>query len=199
MAAGDVSRLSIVGRFQAQNICNTLHYYHSAQTLDEDIILERLVAAWDTNIKTAWVTRHSDDYNLVGITAFKQAGEPKVPAFRRLEAPGLVTGTPQPALLSRVITLYTESTNHRRRGRVQLSGSELLQFNEDDGAVADAEIVLMRVLADLLMEPLVDTLEEFKLCIPANLTEPYELVTAVRARSTPGVMRSRRVKGYSIG
>ncbi|MCK5319090.1 MAG: hypothetical protein KAJ55_14350 [Anaerolineales bacterium] len=192
MAIDDVSRLTVVGRFQEQNIVNTFHYQHTAQVTDDDEILKDLIDAWDTALKAAWVLRCSDDYVLVGIKAFKQAGTPKVPAFKRLDEFGSIAGTPHSAFVSRVITLYTGSTNHRRRGRIQLSGGDIGHFNENDGSVLAAEVVLMQTLANALLATITSGSDEFNLCIPATDELPFEPIVAVRARNTPGIIRSRR-------
>lgn len=199
MAVGDVSRLSIVGRFQQQNIVNTLHYKHTVQASEEDHVLSALIDAWTTYIQTPWLARHSDDYTLIGVKAFKHSGEAKVPAFSRIEEYGAIAGVPYSAFVSRVITLYTNSANHRRRGRVQLSGGEANHFQELDGAIVAAEVVLMQVLADLLIVELSDIADDFQLCLPDTDTLPLEPIIAARARNTPGVIRSRRIKGYFIG
>lgn len=199
MAVGDVSRLTVVGRFQEQNIVNTFHYHHDRQTTEESTILKTLIDLWDTALTAAWSARHSDDYKLVGLKAFKHSGASKVPGFKRKDVFGDVAGIPHSAFVSRVITLYTDSDNHRRRGRLQLSGGENLQFDEGDGSVLNAEVTLMQTLADLILETVEGVDDDFSLCIPSTDVLPLEFVTSVRARGTPGIIRSRRIKGYFIG
>ncbi len=199
MAVGDVSRLSVVGRFQQQNVVNTFHYKHVVQVANEDEVLQELIDAWEVSIKAAWLARHSDAYALIGIKAFRQAGEPKVPAFSRIETYGDVVGEVYSAFVSRVITLYTDSSYHRRRGRVQLSGGDAAHFNQTDGAVTVAEVALMQTLANLLEALLTGDDDNFQLCIPATPQLPLEDIVAARARNTPGIIRSRRIKGYFIG
>ena len=199
MALGDVSRLTVVGKFQEQNIVNTFHYKHVTQATSEQQVLKELCDMWATDHQVAWLARHSDDYTLVGLKAFKDDGAAKVPGFKRIDAFGSIAGIPHSAFVSRVITLYTDSTNHRRRGRLQLSGGDNAHFNVNDSSVVAAEVVLMQALADLLLPNMSAGGDEFALCIPATDVLPLEEITAVRARSTPGVIRSRRIKGYFIG
>jgi hypothetical protein len=199
MATADTCVMRICGRFQEQNIVNTLHYFIWNQTSDEQSVLAALNALWVLDIQAAWLARHSDAYELIGIKSFRVDGVPKVPGFRPIGAAGLVTGSAVLSFASRVITFYTSSSNYRRRGRLQLSGGESLMFSLDDGSVVSDELDLLDVLGDLLREPLVQGDEEFHLCIPPTDVLPVEDVIATKARVTPGVMRSRRVKNFFIG
>jgi hypothetical protein len=199
MAEGDISVLRIVGRFQSQNIVNTIHYFHDNQTTADSGILEVITGAWDDQIKGLWLARHSDAYTLIGLKAFRNSGGPKIPSFLLVGDPGGVTGTPILSFASRIVTFYTESFNHRRRGRIQLSGGEAAMFNEDDGAVDATEVGLMQTLGELIIDPLVQGGDTFNACLPAVDQLPLEIFTGALARSTPGVIRSRRVKRFFIG
>lgn len=199
MPPQDTVVLRVVGKFQDQNICNTLHYNIEDQTSDNTTILESLCLAWIADIKGLWLARHSDAYRLTGVKAYRVDGEPKVPAFSLIGEAGGVTGVAVLSFAARVITMYTDSENHRRRGRVMLSGGEVNMFEADDGSVEAAEAGMMQVLGDLLVTPLILAGDTFRLCIPPTLQVPFELVVAALARTTPGVLRSRRVKKMYIG
>lgn len=199
MAIGDVSRLAVVGWFQDQNIVNTFHYKHTVQASDENDVLQELCQTWQTAIETAWLDRHADVYSIAGLKAFKHSGESKVPGHLPMGGNGNVVGTPHSSFVSRVITLYTASANHRRRGRIQISGAVNAHFDQITGAVLAAEVVLMQALADVIIQPLIGPSDEWELCIPDTVALPLELVTAVRARGTPGIIRSRRIKSFFIG
>ena len=72
-------------------------------------------------------------------------------------------------------------------------------FDPTDGSVLDAEVVLLDVLGDTLRDPLVISGDGFSLCLRPTLTQQFEFITASRARKTPAVIRSRRIKGFFIG
>ena len=199
MAVGDVSRLVIVGWFQDQNIVNTLHYKHTVQASEEKEVLQELCLQWQAAHETKWLNRHSDVYSLVGYKAFKHSGAGKVPGHVLAGVVGNVAGTANSSFVSRNITLYTDSANHRRRGRIQISGSITTDFDEVTGAVLAAQVVLMQTLGDDILAGLTGPSDEWELCIPDTATLPVETVTAVRARATPGIIRSRRIKSMFIG
>ena len=112
---------------------------------------------------------------------------------------GLVAGTEAPSSLARVVTFYTQSSNRRRHGRLMLSGCESAQFFVSDGAVNATELALMQSLGDALVTSMEIAGDEFQLCIPATDTLPQEDITSCLARTTPGSIRSRRIKSMYIG
>ena len=72
-------------------------------------------------------------------------------------------------------------------------------FSIADNSVLAAEVTLMQNLANDLLTELSGPQDDFVLCIPDTDTNPVEEIVAVRARNTPGIIRSRRIKGYFIG
>jgi hypothetical protein len=199
MATGDVSVLRLIGRYQEQNIVNTLHYFHAEQVSSEIDVLDSLVTGWEVSHDATWVARHCDSYTLIGIKAFRTTGDPKVPFGTRLDHAGTVVGTEELSSVGRTITFYTNSANHRRHGRLMLSGGTNDMFVDSDGSVDTIEGVAMQALGDELLAELFSGGDEFKLCIPPTDTLPYEIITAARARSTPASIRSRRIKRFYIG
>lgn len=162
-------------------------------------VLASLTAGWIAAVKALWLARHSDAYELIGLKAFRAFGAAKLPAFVAVGEAGGVTGTPVLSFASRVITLYTESENYRRRGRVQLSGGESAMFDEVDGSVDATELGLVQILGDELIVTLQPAGGDFQLCLPPTAQLPFEDIVGVLARPTPGVIRSRRVKRFYIG
>lgn len=199
MAIGDVISVRIVGRYQDQNIVNTLHYQITGQTVSERNVLRDFLDAWDTQLEAAWLARHIDSYELVGIKAFNDTGASKTPAFQAVGVAGSVVGEEVHASVCRTLTLYTDSAKHRRRGRVMVSGSAVAHFNTVDGAVTTAEIALMNVLAAALLVTVSDGETEGVLCIPPAAADPVEIITDIEARVTPSLIRSRRIRQFLIG
>lgn len=199
MAVDDVIGIQIHGRYQMQNIVNIMHYKITTQTLDDHVILGSLCTQWETQHKTAWLARHIDSYRLMGLKGFSLTGANKRPGLVHIDEAGSIVGEEAPSPICRTITLYTDSDNYRRRGRLMLSGSADAHFHDDDGAVIDAELAFLVILGEALMIDL-DTgsnAAEFGLASTALL--PFEKITAVQARRTPACIRSRRVRGFSIG
>lgn len=199
MAVDDIIGIQIHGRYQQQNIVNLIHYQITEQTFDEMTILGNLCVAWETANKTAWLARHIDTYSLMGLKAFSLTGDNKLPGIRHIDEAGAVVGTEAPSPLCRTLTLYTGSDNYRRRGRVMLSGSADTMFNDDDGAVTDAELTALVTLGTALLD---DVGSGGNVCVPGlapNGILPYERYIGVLARKTPALIRSRRVRGFSIG
>lgn len=182
-----------------QNVVNKLSFQITAQAASEHLILQSLCDLWDTALTTGWAARHSDQYTLVGIKAFNLSGAAKQPGFKAIDEPGAVVGTDLPAAVCRTITLYTASVKYRRRGRVQLSGSQVAMFNVADGAVTEVEITALETLADLLFEDVTGDGNTFAPVIPANAVDPVEGITGAVPRRTPSLIRSRRVKQFLIG
>lgn len=199
MAVGDICTLRIVGRYQQQNIVNVMHYAITEQGSSELEVLENLLALWDTANQAAWVARHIDSYELIGTKAFGLTGAAKTPAFDPVGVSGAVVGTEEPAALCRTITLYTESAKHRRRGRIMLSGGAADMFSVVDGAVIGTEIVLLEVLGALLIQDLFGGGDTFQPCIPPAGVDPFEPIVDMKARVTPSLIKTRRVRQFSIG
>lgn len=199
MSVDDEVILRVVGRYQGQNIVNNLHYKISDQESSEAQILNVLVQAWDGDITTTWLARHIDTYNIVGLKAFNKVGAAKVPGFLAIGSPGAVVGVETPSPMCRTITLYTDSDNYRRRGRVMLSGSADGMFNDDDGGVTSTEIDALTALGQLLNAVLIDGNDSFTLVLAATDLLTNEVITSVKGRSTPSVLRSRRIKQFLIG
>lgn len=199
MAVDDVSLIRIVGRYQNQNIVNTLHWKHTAQASTEVYILETLISQFSTAVEGAWLAAHIDTYELVGYKAFRVSGAAKIPAYENRGNNGTVTGTEVPSNVCRTITLYTASANHRRRGRVMLSGSETTMFSTADGSLTTADVALLQAIGDLLDAGLAGGGDEFSVCLPATDALPVELITKSVGRVTPSAIKSRRVSQYLIG
>lgn len=203
MAANDVVGVRVIGRYQAQNIVSTLHYKISAQTVDDHAILQLLATAWASDFTSAWIALHIDTYELVGVKTFSLTGNNKRPGMASIDSAGTVVGIETPSPVCRCITLYTDSDNHWRRGRVMLSGCDTTMFNEDDGAVTTSHLISMATLGDMLIDPVVSDEETFTPVLPAATGKygalPVEPITAMLCRKTPACIRSRRVRGFSIG
>lgn len=199
MAVDDISVLRVVGRYQQQNCVSSFHFQHTVQATDEIDILMELILAFGNDIETAWLAAHIDTYELVGYKAFRVTGAAKVPAYNNRGVNGTVTGTEVPSNVCRTITFYTASANHRRRGRVMLSGSETAMFLEADGSLTSAAVALLQAIGDVLDAGLTTPSDEFVLVLPAAGALPVELVTKSVGRVTPSALKSRRVKQYLIG
>jgi hypothetical protein len=199
MAVDDVLTLRVVGRYQDQNIVNTLHYRITAQQSPENDICSALAQQWSTDVQSAWVGDHSDAYTLVGLKAFRQSGVSNTPYFVSIGAAGLVAGDGMPAFVCRTITLYTDSANHRRRGRVMLSGTPVATVDATDGSLTTAEISNLDTLGILLAQPIEAANDSFQLCIPATDVLPVEDITDTKARETPSSVTNRRIRQFLIG
>lgn len=199
MAEDDTVGLHVVGRYQAQNIVSTLHFKITAQTVTEHQILQLLAGAWVDELEALWVAAHIDTYELVGVKMFSVTGDNKRPGIVAVGTAGTVVGSEVPSPICRVITLYTNSANFRRRGRVQLSGCDTTMFNDTDGAVTAAEILALASLADALIDPIAIDEESMAPVLPPRGELPVEPITAALVRKTPACIRSRRVRGFSIG
>lgn len=199
MAVGDICTLRVVGKFQDQNIVNTLHYRITSQAATEHDVLESLCLGWETALKSSWVGRHITTYTLVGLKAFRKTGPAKIPGFRTIGQAGSVAGTEVPAAVCRTLTLYTDSTKFRRRGRIMLSGSASAMFNTTDGGVTSTELTALNTLASLLEATVSNGGDDFLICIPPAGADPYEDIEEIVARHTPSMVRSRRIRQFLIG
>lgn len=199
MAATDVLTLRAVGRYQSQNIVNTMHYQIVNQDSNDQEICEQLIDGWDTANRVLWIGRHIDSYTLVGLKCFRKTGTAKTPAFKLITANGSVTGDEVPSPICRTVTLYTADNKPRRRGRIMLSGSEAAMFNTTDGAVTAAEIALLETMMATLSATITEGTDEFELCIPASNGDAVQHITDYKARVTPSVITSRRIRQFLIG
>lgn len=199
MATQDVCILRIVGRYQSQNIVNTLHYQIVSQSSDDQAVLSSLCLAFQADIEAAWLARHIDSYELIGYKAFVQSGTAKTPAYIPRAQAGIVVGTEVPAAVCRTITLYTADPKHRRRGRLMLSGGEFAQFNVDDGAVTSSEMSLLGTLGAYFLVSITNAGDEFRCVIPATAVDDVQGINAAVGRATPSIVRSRRVRNFLIG
>lgn len=204
MAVNDELTLRIVGRYQDQNIVNTLTVRVSAQTTEEKNICAALITAFQSECQVAWLARHLDTYTLVGYKAFRKTGVAKTPHFTSVGSAGVVTGEELPSFVCRTITLYTDSTNHRRRGRVMLSATAVAQLDTADGSLTAGEIVALNVLGAALTGSWDANGDSFQLCIPAGVDKdgnpiPTEDITDFAARETPSSVTTRRIRQFLVG
>lgn len=199
MAVTDELTLRVVGRYQAQNIVNTLHYRIVSQAATELVICQRLVDLWDTALRVLWTGRHIDTYSLIGLKAFRKTGVAKTPHFKLITANGTVTGDEVPSPVCRCITLYTADAKPRRRGRIMLSGSEAAMFNTTDGAVTAAQIALLETMMTTMEAPLTGAGDEFELGIPSTDADTWQNITDSKPRVTPAIVTSRRIRQFLIG
>lgn len=199
MAVDDIVGIRIVGRYQDQNIVNTIHFQITAQSSSELDILQSLTDQWLVQNGSTWRGRHIDTYRLVGIKGFSLSGPNKIPGITEDGTVGDVIGTEVPALVCRTITMYTASSNFRRRGRVMLSGGEIAQFETGDGSVTAAERALMGTLGALLINDVVAGGDSFTPGLAPTDVLPFEPFTGQLGRKTPSSVTSRRIRGFSIG
>ena len=199
MASGDECTLRIVGRYQEQNIVNTMHYRISSQASSDLLILKQLVSGWLSNYQSAWTNCHVDDYELIGIKAFGKTGTAKTPAFSAVSASGAVTGDGHPAFVCRTITLYTADPKHRRRGRLMLSGTPVSHIDTTDGSLTASAETIMNALAAALIGTLSVGSDEFQPGIPAVGTDTWQDFVDYLSRQTPSAVTSRRIRQFLIG
>ena len=199
MAVGDVGVLRVVGRFQDQNVVNSIHYEMTEQLSADLVIWEVMAGIWVSDISTAWLARHVVEYELIGVKMFTAKGLAKPPGYIPDGSPGIVVGDPQEAFVCRTLTLYTDEGNPHVRGRVQLSGGAESMFDDTDGSVTTAEVTALDTLALLLLDGLDNAGDVAKIVLwNATLLTTADVV-AVKPRITPSVVRSRRVRQFHIG
>jgi hypothetical protein len=199
MTEGDTAVLRAVGRFQNQNISNTFHYTLTTLTTPDSDALANLVAFWATDIVVTWVGVHSDAYELIGVKAFVALGTSARPGYAAVGAVGSVVGDPQESFVCRVLTRYTDNVNPRVRGRLNLSGGVEAMFNDDDGSVTAAHIAELLPLATLLDAPIVGGDAVWTPAIVDKVAQTAEPITKSVPRVTPSVIRTRRIRQFSIG
>lgn len=199
MAVQDECILRIVGRFQSQNISQTLHYRIMAQAAPDKTILQSLCTGWNTTFGTAWAAAHSTAYELIGLKAFRKTGDSKTPGYLALGTAGTVTGDAAPAFCCRTITMYTTDAKFRRRGRLMLSGSPVAHFDTADGSLTDAAKLLLDAIGALLPPSFTFAGDEFQAGLPAVAPDTWQDCSDTRSRETPSNVKSRRVRRFSIG
>lgn len=199
MAVQDECTLRIIGRYQSQNIVNTMHYRITAQSTDDKDILDQLCALWATANQSEWLGCHSTAYELIGLKAFGKTGTSKTPGIQSVGEDGTRSGSPMVASVCRTITLYTADVKHRRRGRVMLSGSITEDFEADDGSLTTAALTLLTALGAKLITTLSGGGDEFKPGIPAAGADTWQDFVDKLARERPSQVGTRRVREFYIG
>lgn len=202
MAVDDLVILRIIGRLQSQNVVNNLAFQISAQVDTEAEILQALCDDWETAMESTWLGRHSEDYELVGLRAFNLTGDNKVPGLTAIGTNGAIVADALPATVCRTITIYTDSDNHRKRGRVMVSGTTAAHLSTTDGGVVAAEVALMQVLANALATVIGTGGNEFTPVVAGkDAGGAWEALTPIawKARRTPSNITSRRIRELLIG
>lgn len=199
MAVGDVAVLRIVGRYQMQNIVNTMHYEVTVQSTEDLQLWEDLVQAWFANHSALWIAEHVDAYTWVGLKAFTVRGNTKPPGERAGAGAGTVVETPAPAFVCRTITFYTDNPNPRVRGRLMLSGTSDEMLHDDTGAVVDGQIITMDALGESLLGTIDANGNEFKPVLYNRTLDTTADLIAAKGRVTPSSIRSRRIRRMLIG
>lgn len=199
MAVGDVAVLRVVGNYQDQNIVNTMHYKVDDQVGGDPPLWQELVDQWISDHETVWLARHIDAYELVGVKAFTAKGDSHPPGETSVGNFGVVVGDPVFAFVCRTITLYGDSGNPRRRGRIMLSGGEDTQFTASRGAVSAGEIIALTALGDALLQSLTGGDNVYTPVLYQKLPETITGLTVAKGRVTPASVRSRRIRKFLIG
>lgn len=199
MAVNDIAVLRIVGRYQSQNIVNSMHYLVEAQSTGDEQLWDDLVNAWFTAFNTSWPARHIEEYNWVGLKAFTVRGDTRPPGERSVSLAGTLTGNPQVAFVCRTITFYTDSANARRRGRLMLSGGGEDLFEDSIGSVTTGEVIALTTLGTALMATLSENSNDFKPILYDKATDTVSNLILAKGRSTPSAITSRRIRRFLIG
>jgi hypothetical protein len=199
MAVGDIAVLRIVGRYQQQNIVNTMHYRLSVQSTDDAQLWNDLVQAWYNTHSAAWIAEHVDTYTWVGLKAFTAKGDTRPPGERAGAGAGTVAETPAPAFVCRTITFYSDSANPRVRGRLMLSGTSDEMLHDDDGAVVDGQIITMTALGEDLLATIEENGNEYEPVLYNRTADTFANLIAAKGRVTPSSIRSRRIRRMLIG
>lgn len=199
MAVGDICVLRVLGEYQNQNIVNTLHYRIVTEGSQPEDRLDALCSAWSSALQSIWIAAHIDTYILAATQANLVKGNAIPPGEFLIAAAGLVSGVPSPAINCRTITLYSDSNNHRRRGRVMLSGSDDGDFDPDTGIVVVGAMTLMQAIGDELLEAITPTGDEWVLVLYEKATDTVSDVIKAKARPTMSVVTSRRGRPFNFG
>lgn len=199
MPTGDIAVVRIIGRFQDQNIVNTMHYRVTNQAGADVDLWDQLCVEWELTNSPLWLARMSDDYVLQGVKAFTVKGDAVPPGTSIIAATGDLTGDPQESFVCRTITFYTDNANPRRRGRLMLSGGVESLFNDSDGSVASVEVGLLTALGTAFLTDLTSTDNTYEMVVFQKNPEVISMPIKARGRLTPSVLRSRRIKQFIIG
>lgn len=199
MAVDDVAVLRVVGEYQSQNIVNTMHYRITAQAGANENQWQELVEEWLDAHDSAWLARHIDSYTLVGVKAFTVKGDTRPPGEKSLGNAGTVVGATTLSFIGRTITLYGDSANARRRGRIMLSGGEDTMFTGSRGSVSDGEVLALTALGSQLIQPIDTGDNTYDPVLFQKLPETITGLILAKGRVTPSSIRSRRVRKFLIG
>lgn len=199
MAVDDECTLRIIGRYQDQNIVNTLHYIVTAQVSSDLNVLSQLVSQWLSDFQAAWLAIHADAYELIGVKAFGKTGTSKTPAVTAVGVAGDVAPPGMPAFVCRTITLYTASVKHRRRGRLMLSGTPTSHVDNDDGSLNATAIAALNGFGAAIIAPVSIGGDDFSPGLPIAGTDPWEDFQDYATRETPSSITSRRVREFLVG
>lgn len=199
MAVTDECTLRIIGRYQSQNIVNTMHYRITTQASSELEVLGNLCDLWDSSNKADWLAAHSTAYELIGLKAFGKTGTAKTPGVKSLGDGGTRSGTPAPNFVCRTITLYTADVKHRRRGRLMLSGTITEDLDTNDGSLTSGGLAVMDNLGIKAIAQLTGGGDDFDPGIPAAGVDIWQNFTDYASRETPSSVTSRRVREFYIG
>ena len=199
MATGDNIQLRVVGRYQDQNIVNNFCYNLENQVTGDQDILEQACIDWDTQMRSAWLAAHHTTYTLVGLKAFRINGTPKTPGFSTIGQPGTRSGTAAPNFVCRTITLYSTSTNFRRRGRAMLSGSIVEDFDVTDGSLTVGAKAVLDTLGALLSNGFAPAVDGYSPILKPNGALPEVPIVDYASRETPSSVTRRRIRQYLIG
>lgn len=199
MPVDDVAVMRIVGRFQDQNIVNTLHYKIVDQTGAPETQWQELCVDWESQNLAVWLTNHVDTYTLVGLKVFTSDGQTRPPGFLSVDSPGTVVGISNDALVCRTITLYTADPNPRRRGRLMLSGGTTSMFDADTGRVTASTVTDLDALGASLLDVITGVNNNYQLVLWNKLLVLASEIIRAAGRVTPSVVRSRRAKQFTIG
>lgn len=199
MPVGDIAVLRIIGRYQDQNIVNTMHYRVTSQAGGDDDLWDQLCVEWELTNGPLWLARMGGTYELQGVKAFTVKGDAVPPGTAIIQTTGDLTGDPQESYVCRTITFYTDNANPRRRGRLMLSGGVESLFNDLDGSVASVEVGLLTILGTAFMVDLTSTDNTYEMVIFQKNPEVISIPIKARGRLTPAVLRSRRIKQFIVG
>lgn len=199
MAVGDVAVLRVLGTYQNQNIVNTLHYRIITEGSTPQSRLDSLCQQWSTDLQAVWIAAHIDTYELSATQANLVKGNAIPPGEFLIAAAGTVSGVPSPAVNCRTITLYSDSSNHRRRGRVMLSGSDDGDFAAGTGIVVSGAMILMQAIGDALLDSIEPTGDEWALVLYDKATDTTSDIIKAKARPTMSVVTSRRGRPFDFG
>lgn len=176
-----------------------MHYQVEDQVGGDPSLWQELVDQWLSEHATNWLARHIDTYELVGVKAFTAKGDSHPPGESSLGNFGTVIGDPVFAFVCRTITLYGDSGNARRRGRIMLSGGEDTQFTASRGAVSAGEVIALTALGEDLIGTLSGGDNAYVPVLYQKLPETITGLTVAKGRVTPSSIRSRRIRKFLIG